>query len=138
MTQLTDGELSLKSAMCLWQRSFAVPSMHSQRRRYPAISRSEFVILPLGLSKDTTSFRISSGHCKRNTVGGISESSPMTTPPTPWLEASTMPIESGQSATRPLHCGVGRALEACRIVLISEMASNNVPSLCMYTTFGRR
>ena len=92
MTQLTEGELSLKSAICLWQRSFAVPSMQSHKSRYPAISRSELVSLPLGLSKDATSFRISSGHCKRKTVGVISDSSPMTTPPTPWLEASTMPM----------------------------------------------
>jgi len=56
VTQLTEGELSLKSAICLWQRSFAVPSIQSHKSRYPAISRSEFVSLPLGLSKDTTSF----------------------------------------------------------------------------------
>ena len=90
VTQLTDGELSLNKAMCLWARSGAIPSRHSQRSRYPAISRSELVIFPLGLSIEISSFVMSGGHCNRKTVGGRSKSSPMTTPPAPWLEASTM------------------------------------------------
>ena len=92
VTQLTDGELSLNEAMCLWARLVAVPSRHSQRSRYPAILRSELVIFPLGLSTEIRSFVMSGGHCNQKTIGGNSESSPMTTPPTPWLEASTMPM----------------------------------------------
>jgi hypothetical protein len=92
VTQLIIGELSLNSAICLCARSGAIPSRHSHRSSSPAISRSELLILPLGLLKDTRSADMSVGHCRRKTVGGSADSSPSMTPLTPWLEASTMPM----------------------------------------------
>ncbi len=62
VTQLTAGELSLNSAMCLCDRSEAIPSMHSHRGKSPAISRLEFVILPFGFVEDTMPADISGGH----------------------------------------------------------------------------
>ncbi len=75
VVQLTDGELSPNNATCLWASVGATPSRHSHRRSSP-----------VGFSKETISLEISGGHCSRKMVGGSSESSPMTTPPTPcWM-----------------------------------------------------
>jgi len=62
---------------------------HSMTR--PASSRSELVMVPFGLESEITLAVTSGGHCKRETMGGQSESTPMIMPPTPWLDASTTP-----------------------------------------------
>jgi hypothetical protein len=91
-TQPIDGELSPNSTIRFSASEPHMPSMTSHRSRRPAISKSELLMVPTGLSNDTTWVRTSSGHCQRTTVGTNPDSSPTTTPPTPWLEASTMPI----------------------------------------------
>jgi hypothetical protein len=91
-TQLTEGELSLKSATCLLAIGPQTPSIHSQSNSRPAISKSELVSNPVGLSNETTCEVIYCGHCKRNTVGGQEAVSPIIIPPTPKLDASTIPM----------------------------------------------
>ncbi len=90
-TQLIVGELSLNKATCLCATSRTMASMQSHSNSRPAISRSELVIEPCKLSDDTKLAAMSFGHSRQKTVGGISESSPITMPPTPWLEALTIP-----------------------------------------------
>lgn len=87
-TQCTVGELLLKSAMCAPGSNWQTSSITSQRRRKPAISRLEFVIVPVGLSVDTSACLISSGHSALNTVGVHLFASLIITPPTPCFEAS--------------------------------------------------
>jgi len=91
-TQETVGELSLKRATCASVRSVQTPSIASQSYNRPAISTSEFVMVPFGLLKETMLSVISCGHCTLNTVGGISLHSPTTTPPAPKEDASVIPI----------------------------------------------
>lgn len=90
-TQCTVGELLLKSAMWAFVRSWQVASMTSQSISRPAISRSEFVIVPVGLLSETMLSEISFGYCIRNTVGVVDLSSPTMTPPRPCPDASVMP-----------------------------------------------
>jgi hypothetical protein len=92
LTQLTVGELSLNNAMCLCAKSSAIASMQSHGNSSHAISRLELLIFPAGFLIETRSLEISLGQWKRKTVGGSFESSPTTTPPTPWLDASTIPM----------------------------------------------
>ena len=91
-TQLTVGLLSLKSAMRFSVRIPHTCSITSHRSTRPASSRSKFVIVPFGLASDFTLAVMSGGHCSLKTVGRHSDSSPMMTPPAPWLDASTTPI----------------------------------------------
>ena len=60
--QLTVGKLLLKIATCLLRRSPPTCSMHSHSISRPAISRSKFVILPVGLSNDIMLPFTSGGH----------------------------------------------------------------------------
>jgi hypothetical protein len=92
LTQLTVGKLLLNSAMCLCAKSGAIASTQSHRNSRPAISRSELLSFPAGLSKETRSFDFAVGHWSQKTVGGRSKSSLTTTPPTLWLEALTIPM----------------------------------------------
>jgi hypothetical protein len=90
-TQLTEGLLSLNSATLFSTRLVHTCSIMSHNRRRPAISRSEFVIVPPVFFSDIIAAVISGGHWNRNTVGQHSESSPRITPPAPKLDASHMP-----------------------------------------------
>jgi len=82
-TQLTVGLLSLKRATLFSVRVPQACSIISHNITRPASSRSEFVMVPFGFDSEMTLAVMSGGHCKRNTVGLHSESSPMMTPPTP-------------------------------------------------------
>ena len=82
-TQLTVGLLSLNNAIRFSVRLSHMCSIMSHKRSHPAISRSEFVIRLVLFLSDITDNVMSGGHCRRNTVGRHSESSPMTMPPTP-------------------------------------------------------
>ena len=62
VAQLTVGELSLRIATCRFFRSPPTCSTHSHNSSNPAISRSELVRVPVGLSKDTTLLDTSGGH----------------------------------------------------------------------------
>ena len=97
------GELSFNRPTCLLLRHGTTCSMTSQSNNPPAHSRSEFVILPLGLESDMTNARTSSGHSSRNTVGTTAKFSPTTTPPTPSFDASTMPMTSGCPVMSSVH-----------------------------------
>ncbi len=92
VTQLTDGKLSLNNVICFSRRLWQTPSMTSHSITNPAISRSEFVSLPVGLVNKMISCLMLSGHSHRNTTGVHADNSPKTTPPTPWPDASTMPM----------------------------------------------
>ena len=92
-TQLTVGLLLLKRVIRYSARGPQMCSIMSHSRTRPARSRSEFVIVPFGVASEITLAVMSGGHCNRNTIGGHSDSSPMMTPPTPWLEASTSRIK---------------------------------------------
>ena len=61
-TQWTVGLLSLNSATWRAWKLFHTSSMINQRKRRPAISKSEFVRRPVGFTSDTTSCMMSSGH----------------------------------------------------------------------------
>ena len=101
--QLIDGVLSPNNAIVFSVRSPPTPSITNHAITIPAISRSEFVILPPGFSAVFTSRVISIGHCHLKTVGTHLEFSPKTTPPTPWLDASTIPTKSGHLLVSSLH-----------------------------------
>ena len=135
-TQLTVGLLSLKSAMRFSVRIPHTCSIMSHRSTRPASSRSEFVIVPFGLASDFTLAVMSGGHCSLNTVGRHSDSSPMMTPPTPWLDASTTPIKSGQPATSSRQ-RVGRLVDSRKIVRQFDIASYRDALRWKYTTGGR-
>ena len=94
-THETDGLLSLNRRVCLCRRSSTTCSITSQSRINPAISKSEFVIDPSGLSSVWRSAFTSSGHSSLNTVGLHLKVMPNTIPPTPSFDASTMPATSG-------------------------------------------
>jgi len=81
LTQPIDGELSPSIAMCFSWRGLHTPSIVSHNSNRPAISRSEFVMVPLGFSNDTNCEQMSSGHCHQKTVGVHADSLPNTTPP---------------------------------------------------------
>ncbi len=91
VTQLTVGMLLLNSAIFFSLKSHITSSMTKNTISSPAISRSEFVIVPFGLLSDSTFSVISLGHCSRTTVGGHSLFSPTITPPKPKDDASQMP-----------------------------------------------
>jgi hypothetical protein len=85
LIQLIDGVLSPNNAIVFSVKSPPTPSITSHAITIPAISRSEFVILPPGFSAEFTSrvISIAIGHCHLNNVGTQLEFSPKTTPPTP-------------------------------------------------------
>ncbi len=113
VTQLTVGVMSLKSATFASFRWHTTSSMMSRSSNSPAISRSEFVTIPLGFDADLTLAVMSGGHysqktplgfdadlsldvmsgghCSRNTIGVHSLFLPTITLPTPNKEASQMP-----------------------------------------------
>ncbi len=91
VTQLTVGVLSLNSTIFFSFNLHINSSMTKNTNSSPAISRSEFVIVPFGLLSDFTFSVISLGHCSRTTVGGHSLFSPTITPPKPKDDASQMP-----------------------------------------------
>jgi hypothetical protein len=81
----------------------------------PANSRSEFVIFPFGFESEITSADMSGGHLRQKTVGLHSGNSPIMTPPTLWLDASTTPTKSGQPATSSQQ-RVGHFVDSLSIV----------------------
>ena len=114
-TQLTVGLLLLKSTMRFSVRGPHTCSIMSHSSTRPASLRSEFVIVPFGLASDFTLVVMSGGHCSLNTIGRHSDSSPMMMPPTPWLDASTTPMKSGQPATSSRQ-RVGRLVDSRKSV----------------------
>ena len=115
LTQLIDGELSPNIATRFSWRGPQTPSIGSHNSRSHAISRSEFVMVPSAFSLDINCVRMSSGHCYQNTVGVQAESSSNTTPPTPWLDASTIPTKSGHPEVNSRH-RVGSCVDSLRSV----------------------
>ena len=111
-TQDTDGLLSLRSKMCLCFKSPTICSTINHRNTRPAISRSEFVILPSGFCSVWSWEVMLAGHLNRNTVGLHPIFMPNTTPPTPSPDASTMPPTSGSGSRINWLTCVG-SLEAC-------------------------
>jgi hypothetical protein len=65
-TQLTVGKLLLNNATCLCAMSRTTVSTQSHSNNRPAISRSELVIGPPGLSQETRLSLMSFGHSKKN------------------------------------------------------------------------
>lgn len=86
------GELLLNNAICASASDRQTPSIATHNSMSPAISTSEFVMVPCGFDSDTIAFVISGGHCTQNTVGGTATFSPMIMPPAPNGDASVMPI----------------------------------------------
>jgi hypothetical protein len=99
--------------LCAMSR--AMDLMQSHRNSRPAIFTSELLIFPFGLLKEMRSWEMSDGHWNQKTVGGSTDNSPTTTPPTPWLQVLTIPMKSGQSETKSLH-SVGHWIEVRSIV----------------------
>jgi hypothetical protein len=92
VTQLTAGELSLNSVTLFSWRVGHTPSRTNHSISSPTISRLEFVIPPVGFA-DVIRFCLkSAGHSQWKTTGVDWVSSPKTTPPTPWQDASTIPM----------------------------------------------
>ena len=114
-THPTVGLLLQNIATLLSVRVSHTCSIISHNRTSPTSSRSAFVSFPVGFESVFTLAVISGGHQRRNTVGGQSNSSPMMTLPTPWLEASTTPTKLGQPITSSRH-HVGRVVDSHRIV----------------------
>ncbi len=86
------GELLLSNVRRFSSRGPQTSSIVSQRRTRPAISRSKFVMRPLGLVDVLMSAVTSGGHCHQKIVGTHGKSSPITTPPALCPEASTKPM----------------------------------------------
>lgn len=82
-TQCTVGELSLNSATCAPSSEGQTSSITIQRRRSPASSKSELLMVPFLFCVETRERVMSSGHCSRKTVGVTSRFSPTIIPPTP-------------------------------------------------------
>ncbi len=135
-TQLTVGLLLLKSEVGFSVRGLPTCSIMSHSSTRLASLRSEFVIVPCGLASDFTLAVMSGGHdCSLNTVGRHSDKSPMMTPPTPWLDASTTPIKSGQPATSSRQ-RVGRLIDSRKIVRQFDIAACREALRWKYTTGG--
>ncbi len=92
VTQLTVGVLLLNNVIICSRKSHTISSMTRSTRSSPAISKSEFVIVPFGLLSDFTFLVMSSGHCKRTTMEGHSLFSPSMTPLNPNDDASHIPM----------------------------------------------
>jgi hypothetical protein len=86
------GELSLNRVRRFSSRDPQTSSMVSHRRTRPAIFKSEFIMRPSGMVAVLMSLVTSGGHFHRKIVGTQGDSSPITTPPAPWPEASTKPM----------------------------------------------
>jgi hypothetical protein len=78
-----------------WRLIGATHSSTSQARSSPAISRSEFVIVPFGLLEDTTFLVMSGGKAIRHTIGLMCVVPLNHTPPAPKAHASTYPTKFG-------------------------------------------
>ncbi len=78
---ITVGVMLLNRAIFCLRKSHTISSMMRSTRSRPAISKSEFVIVPLGLLSDLTLLVISASHCRQTSVGGHSLFSPTMTPP---------------------------------------------------------
>ena len=76
----------------------------------PAISKSEFVIVPSGFWKEITLAWMSAGHSTRQTIGERYREPDSHTPPAPNLEASQYPTYPGTPTTSSLQL-VGRWLK---------------------------
>jgi hypothetical protein len=90
---VTAGELSLP--MAVWVACIAGPMWASSTvscSNTPAISRSEFVIVPPGFESETTESVTSLGHWTRHTIGWSSRWPPNQTPPAPQALASQYPM----------------------------------------------
>jgi len=127
-TQCTVGELSLNRATwasCTRQTS----SITSHNMRRPAISRSELVMVPVGLASEIMLSVMSCGHWSRNTIGATARRSPMMTPPSPCPEASVMPTKSGHPVTRLRHF-VGELTVSRRKVRQSATALRRFVLVC--------
>jgi hypothetical protein len=102
-TQPIVGESLLKSAACFLTSGPQACSIMTNSISNPAISKSEFVIVPEGFACDTIALVTLLGHAKQNTVGEHVESSPMIIPPMPWLDASLTPTKSGHPVISLRH-----------------------------------
>ena len=78
-----------------WSECGAMCSSTSQAKRTPAISRSEFVILPLGFDVDTRFLMMSGGKAILQTIGFMCEEPLNHTLPAPKAHASTYPTKCG-------------------------------------------
>ena len=116
----TAGELSLKSATLFSCKGWHTASITNQRMRTPAISKSELVMVPVWFENNRTLVVTSFGHSQRKTVGMHCDVSPITTPPTPWLDAPTIPMKSGQPDMSSLH-RIGSLVDSRRSVLRHPM-----------------
>ncbi len=83
VAQLTVGELSLKSVMHFLRRSGHTPWMTSHSITNPAISRSEFEIVPVRFDNEIMFCFMSIGHSHQKITGVHADSWRMTTPSTP-------------------------------------------------------
>ena len=89
--------LSVPSATCLIVAalSMMIPTANTSA----ASSRSELVIVPVGLSSETTSLAMSGGKASLHTIGCMSCNNENQIPPLPSAAASWYPIYCGMSGT---------------------------------------
>ncbi len=126
------GKLSLNSVRRFSRRGPHTSSIASHSMRSPANSRSEFVMVPLGFLRDTTLVLIVFGHCHWKTIGVHADSSPKITPPTPWLDASTIPTKSGNPHISSQQL-VGSFVDSRRRDRHPSIAVSTRRFLCKYT-----
>jgi hypothetical protein len=103
----TVGVLSLYSAT-------RPASIINQRMRTPAISKSELVMMPIGFEKDRAGCDIFwpfPAKIRWDALRCFAHNNP----PTPWLDASTISMKSGQPETSSLH-RVGSLVDSRRSV----------------------
>ena len=92
LVQPTVGVLSDHAAMCSCLSESTICSRTNQCRRRAAISRSEFVIPPVGFAAEQNSSCTVVGHSMRQTVGCRYLVPLNHTPPAPLLAASQKPM----------------------------------------------
>jgi hypothetical protein len=128
--------LSLNSVILFSRRDPHTSSIANQSSSSPAISKSEFVMVPCGFSNLIMSERMSLGHCHQNIVGVHPKSLPKITPPMPWLDASTIPMKSGHPHVSSQHL-VGSCVDSLRSVRHPVIALSTLTCWCKYTWGGR-
>ncbi len=110
-------------------------SIITNRRSNPAISNSKFDIVPFLFDGDTKDSCTLSSHTKQKTVGGHLDSLPRMTPPTPWLDVSLTPMNSGHPETSWRH-HVGSTVDLCNRVRMPSMVDLKSSFLCRKTCWG--
>ena len=120
-THNTVGWSSLNRATCSPDFTLYTSSITSHSNKSPAISKSEFVSVPMRLEFEIISLFTHFGHCMQNTVGVHGKILPKTTPPITWPDTYFIPMQSAHPLISYLHL-VGLRVGSRSSVFVSLIA----------------